>query len=95
MAVRIHMKRKVSKDHEQALKELIGRLRSVATGQPGYISGETLKRIDVPGETLVVSKWKSRQAWERWYNSHERKVLQDEIEALLGTATEYEIYDYE
>ena len=95
MAVRIHMKRKVSKDHEQALKELIGRLRSVATGQPGYISGETLKRIDVPGETLVVSKWKSRQAWERWYNSDERKALQDEIEALLGTATEYEIYDYE
>ena len=95
MAIRVHMKRKVSKDHEPALKELIGRLRSVATGQPGYISGETLKRIDVPGETLVVSKWKSRQAWETWFNSQEREVLQDKIEKLLGTATEYEIYDYE
>ena len=95
MTIRVHMKRKVSKDHEQALKQRIDRLRSVATGQPGYISGETLKRVDAPGESLVVSKWKSHQAWEAWFNSPEREALQGEIEALLGTATEYEIYEYE
>lgn len=95
MAIRVHMKRKVSEDNVEALKTLIDRLRSVTTGQPGYVSGETLKRIDEPGQILVISKWKSLHAWQRWYDNPQRSELQRQIDDLLGAATEYEIYDYE
>ena len=63
-------------------------------GQAGYASGETLKRIDQQGISLVISKWKSREAWENWYKMPERETVQKKIDELLGVETEYEIYDY-
>lgn len=95
MAIKVHMKRKVAKQSAGELKELIDRLRSVTTGQPGYISGETLRRIDMPGEFLVISKWKSTQSWEMWRENPQRIEIQEKIDALLETPTEYEIWDYE
>jgi heme-degrading monooxygenase HmoA len=81
-------------DHN-ALKELIDRLRSATFGQPGYVSGETLKRVDQPCECLVVAKWKSRSDWERWFQRPERAEIQQKIDDLLGTPTVYEIYEYD
>jgi heme-degrading monooxygenase HmoA len=95
MAVKILLKRQFPEEKTGALKELIDQLRSSATGQPGYISGETLRRIDQPGEFLVVSKWKSRMDWDRWFEGEERTTLQKKIDDLLGSPTVYEIYEYE
>ena len=66
----------------------------MATNQRGYISGETLKRLDAPGEFLVISTWHSSDDWKNWLQSDERKKIQGEIDALLGGETEYEIYHY-
>ena len=57
--IRIHIRRKVPENKADDLKLLINRLRGVTMGTPGYIAGETLKRIDKPGESLVVTKWQS------------------------------------
>jgi hypothetical protein len=38
---------------------LINQMRTTIVSNPGYVSGETLTRIDQPGEILVVSKWQS------------------------------------
>jgi len=62
--------------------------------QPGYISGETLKRLDKPEETLVISTWQSVEDWRKWVMSSERKEIQSEIDVFLGTGTEYELYEY-
>ena len=98
--IRIHIRRRVSKDNQKALMTLINQMRSAIVGNPGYVSGETLKRIDQSGENLaseilVVSKWQSHFYWKQWHESREREALQADIDQLLGEQTRYEIYEYE
>ena len=95
MAIRVLMKRPVSAVEKEDLRVLTDRLRVLAMGQEGYISGETLMRIDQPGVSLVISKWKSLAAWNRWFEMPERESVQRQIDELLGVETEYEIYDFD
>jgi len=62
--------------------------------QPGYISGETLQRIDSMGEYIVISTWQSVENWQQWATSQSRIELQNQIDAALSEKTEYEIYQY-
>lgn len=94
MTVKIVIKRTVPKDREAELLPLIKELRILTTRQEGYISGETLQRIDKPGETVVVSTWETVEDWNRWVNSQDRARLQNEIDGLLGKETKYEIYSH-
>ena len=94
MSVKIIIKRKVPKNLEKELLPLIKKLRSLTTKQPGYISGETMNRVDKPGQSLVISTWQTSDDWEKWLNSQERKAIQDQIDTLLGEKTEYEIYGH-
>ena len=93
--IRIHIRRKVSEDKKEKLMSLINQLRSITMGTPGYISGETLKRLDKPGESMVVTKWESIFYWNQWFQSEERSKVQDKIDQLLGEETQYEIYEYD
>ncbi|MGD8667102.1 MAG: antibiotic biosynthesis monooxygenase [Desulfobacterales bacterium] len=94
MTVKIVIKRIVPKNKESSLLPLIKALRIATTKQDGYISGETLQRIDKPGETVVVSTWESAEDWNRWVRNPERIQLQEKIDALLGKETEYTIYSH-
>lgn len=94
MTVKIVIKRKVPADREKELLPLIKELRIATTQQAGYISGETLRRIDKPGETVVISTWETVEDWNRWVNSPKRSVLQAKIDTLLGQETEYKIYSH-
>lgn len=94
MAVKILIKRKVPADKARDMIKLFRKMRLLATEQPGYISGETLKRLDTPDEFLVISTWHSSDDWEKWVQSQERKKLQADIDVLLGGQTVYEIYHY-
>jgi heme-degrading monooxygenase HmoA len=94
MTVKIVIKRNVPRDKEKELLPLIKELRIATTQQEGYISGETLRRIDKPGETVVISTWETAEDWNRWVTSPERLVLQSKIDILLGKETEYKIYSY-
>ena len=93
--IRVHIKREVPKDKAAQLQSLIIQLRELTTGQPGHISGETLKRVDQPGECLVVSKWQSKEYWNRWIENPERAKIQEKIDQLLGKETIYEIYEFD
>ncbi len=94
MAVSVMIKRKV-KQGEQARKliPMILQLRALATYQPGYISGETLRNIEHPEECLVISNWESHADWKNWLESKERTAINSRIEALTGDPTEYNIYE--
>jgi len=94
MTVKIIIRREVPKDKEKELLPLIKELRIATTQQAGYITGETLQRIDKPDETVVVSTWERAEDWNRWVTSPERYVLQAKIDNLLGKETEYEIYSH-
>ena len=95
MAIRVLVKRECSEDKVDALRELTDKMRVLAMGQSGYVSGETLKRIDRPGASLVISKWKSLAAWQNWLKTPERENMQKKIDDLLQVETQYEIYDYD
>jgi heme-degrading monooxygenase HmoA len=92
MAVKILIKRSIGQEVVPVIRPLIVELRAHAMRQPGYISGETLKCIDRPGEYLVISTWQSLDDWNKWLNSQERQVLEDKIDSITGMATEYTIY---
>lgn len=92
MAVKILIKRSIGQEVAPVIRPLIIELRTHAMKQPGYISGETLKCIDRPGEYLVISTWQSLDDWNMWINSQERKILEDKIDSVSGKATEYTTY---
>ena len=92
MTVKIIIKRRVTESMAEQLTPLLIKLRNLAMSQPGYITGETLKRVDRPGATLVISTWNSMEAWRQWVTNPERTAVQAQIDALLGEPTEYEIY---
>jgi len=92
MTVQIHIRRDVTDSLVEDLTGLLQKMRGFCITQPGYISGQTLKRIDRPGEQLVISCWRSLEDWENWFNSGERQGVQAEIDMLLGGETVYEIY---
>lgn len=93
--IRIHIRRNIPQDKRVELMTLITQLRSMTMGKPGYIAGETLKRVDKPGESLVVTKWKSLHYWNQWFQSKERAEIQEKIDQLLGEESQYEIYEYD
>jgi len=94
MAVKIIIRRRVSKGKEGDLLPLLVEMRSKATARPGYISGETLRNVDDPEDFLVISTWQSVEDWRAWEGSKARKELQDKIDALLGEKSSYGVYYY-
>ena len=95
MAIKILIKRKIPKGFEDPkFNKLIRQLRALAVIQHGYISGETLRRIDHPQDYLVISTWQSVDAWDTWWMSQKRAGIQEQIDAMLVVPTEYEMYEY-
>ena len=58
---------------------------------PGYISGQTLKRLDRLGERIVIRTRRFVEHWGNWFKSSERRAIQLEIDSLLGEETTYAI----
>jgi heme-degrading monooxygenase HmoA len=94
MAVKILIRRGFAAEHSGELAALLKELRQMTMNQEGYIYGETLTRIDRPGESLVISTWQSLESWRRWLLSTERARIQGRIDALLGEKTDYAVYQY-
>ena len=102
MIVRVLMTRKMAKqlkgmDHAllPKLSELMIELRSMANRQPGYISGETLRNVNNPNEYLVISTWKTREAWNNWFSNEKRAEMEGKVDALMGSPTVYKVFSYD
>lgn len=93
MAVKVFIKRKVNAANNRELDTLLRQLRAKTLNQQGYISGETFTRLDQEGVSLVISTWQTLDDWRNWWFSDERKVIQDQIDILLGAPTEYELFE--
>ena len=94
MAISVTIQRTFSDKGKAAkLVPLIVKLRSLATIQPGYITGKTFRCLDCPGEYLVMSTWNTLDDWNRWLQSEQRMALQKQIDDLLGEITQYRIYE--
>ncbi|MEI7432241.1 MAG: antibiotic biosynthesis monooxygenase family protein [Betaproteobacteria bacterium] len=91
---KVTIKRTAPQGKEKELLDLITQLRVKASGQQGYVSGETLLNAKVPGEFLVISVWDREVDWNKWVASEVRKALEDRIEALIGANSIYSTYSY-
>lgn len=92
MSVKIFIKRKVQEQSILELTVLLKKLRTLTLEQEGYISGETLSRIDKVGECMVISSWRSVEDWNRWVNDPKRIEVQSKIDDILEEETEYAMY---
>lgn len=92
MAVKVLIKRTVTHEKLKDAIRLFRELRNLALYQPGYISGETLRRLGKPEEFMVISTWQSSDDWKKWATTQERDEVQSKLDALLGGKTEYEIF---
>ena len=102
MIVRVLMTRKIPKwttgtdiSILPRLSELLIELRNMANQQPGYITGETLRNVEDRNEYLVISTWKSQEAWDRWLANEKRREVESQVDALLGSTTSYKVYSYD
>ncbi|SDO57778.1 antibiotic biosynthesis monooxygenase family protein [Desulforhopalus singaporensis] len=93
MTVKIFIKRRVSPENILELTVLLKKLRSLTLNQSGYIYGETLRRVDMSDECMVISTWRSIDDWNSWLHNEERQAIQSEIDLLLGQETEYAVYE--
>lgn len=94
MSVKILIKRHVPVSNHHDITALLHKMRALTLKQPGYISGQTLQRVDDPAECIVDSNWRSLDEWNTWFKSPERNAVQAEIDELLGQETEYAVYEY-
>jgi heme-degrading monooxygenase HmoA len=92
MTIKVIIKREVPAETNKFLEPLLMEIRHKARQQEGYITGESLDRIDDPGHSLVISTWNSLEDWKKWFASKERVDIQNKIDSLLGKTTEYELY---
>ena len=94
MSIKVLITRIVPQDKSRDMLNLFKEMRSLATNQDGYISGETLKSSDRPDVFLVISTWESASDWENWLKNRARQEIQSRIDALLGGKTAYEMFHY-
>jgi len=93
MTIKVLIKRNFPKTASNELNLIFMEMRAAAMQQPGYIGGETLRRVDLPEKSLIISRWQSLDDWTKWLVSDVRKKYQDKIEVLTGIETKYEVYE--
>ena len=94
MSIKVLITRTVPQEKARDILNLFKKMRSLATGKDGYISGETLKSSDRLDVFLVISTWASANDWENWLKNKERQEIQSKIDTLLGGKTSYEMFQY-
>jgi heme-degrading monooxygenase HmoA len=94
MTVKVIIRRRVPAGKANAVGDLMSQLRMLANSQTGYISGETLRNYEDPEDVLVISTWRTPEAWADWFTSRQRRELQAEIDGLLGGRTTYAIFHH-
>jgi len=94
MSIKVLITRTVPGNKGRQMLQLFREMRSLATAQSGYISGETMKSNDRPDVFLVISTWESASDWEAWLLSKDRQAIQEKIDELLGGHTHYEMFHY-
>ncbi len=92
MAVKVLITRRFKPDAMKKAYHLLMELRSLATLQTGYVSGQTLLSIASPGKLTVVSTWISQKRWQEWHDSPRRKAFSTRIEPLLEAPEEVEVF---
>lgn len=92
MAIKILIDRKFRKQPDHGAHYHNAQLRSLATVQAGYISGQTMVNVDNPNEMMIISTWASKEDWDNWYESEMRRNYYKNLRQDLETDEEISFY---
>ena len=92
MFVKVLIRRPIKEGKDVQAFSLLKKLRSHATNQQVYISGETLVNTDDPQEMIVLSTWHSLEDWEEWRNSKVRTEIDNQLLTIQTKPTSYKTY---
>ena len=81
--IRVIIEREIAEGLEQFYETAIADLLDVVSTEPGYLSGESLVDINHPNHYVVVTRWTSEEAWNRWFHSTRRQEQLGEIRPFL------------
>ncbi len=96
--IKVLIERRVVEGLEKPYEHAIGELLKVIGTAPGYLGGDSMRKMYQPNHYVVISNWKDLSAWEAWKHSKERKQLLDKINPFLEypeTCTVLERYLYQ
>jgi heme-degrading monooxygenase HmoA len=94
MAIKVIIERQYIPGNDLKLNELLMQLRSKAMRAKGYLMGETLRSLDDPNTCIVISTWDELEDWKAWFDSKDRKEIQEKIDDLLRSPSKYQAYSY-
>ena len=81
--IRVIIEREIAEGLERFYETAIADLLDILAREPGYLSGESLVELHHPNRYMVVTRWSSEQAWNRWFHSSRRQELANEIRPFL------------
>ena len=87
MQAKIVIERHVLPGSEARSLDILVEMRSLATRQTGYISGETLVDVSNHATMIVLSTWRSVQDWQRWAGHSDRRRLEDMLHPMMASST--------
>lgn len=95
MSVTLTVERKVIPGEQGEIKQLLRELRSKATPQLGFISGQTVVDAFNPTKLMTISHWSTIAAWENWEKNPERIEIIDLKGVLLQEMPKERLWLYD
>ncbi|KAG9408258.1 hypothetical protein AC1031_021503 [Aphanomyces cochlioides] len=81
--VRVLTERVMSRGFEPTVTRLMEQMQAVAKRQPGFISCETWGDMTDHHNHVMISQWRSQQAYKAWEASSEYKKINATLEQVL------------
>jgi heme oxygenase (mycobilin-producing) len=92
MAIKVVISREFKPDTIKDAYQYLMELRSLATLQMGYVSGETMISADTPNKLVVISSWTTRNRWDEWCKNPKRRECASKMDALLQSPETTEVF---
>jgi heme-degrading monooxygenase HmoA len=78
------VERHIAEGMESTYEVVSRRALQSAYRAPGFINGESLRDMQRPNHRYLLSKWRSLHDWKRWYYSHERHEVMNQLNPTLA-----------
>ena len=95
MPITLTVERRVVPGNQGRIKDLLRLLRSRATRQPGFVSGQTVVDAFNPAIFMTVSIWSNMSVWERWEKNSERCEIVDQINTMLQDEPKVRLWSHD
>lgn len=91
--IKVIIERIIADELEPLYEAVVSEMLGDMTSAPGYLSGESFKDLGKPNHQIIISNWRSVQAWENWAESEKRKLFIEQIAPLLEEHEKYTILE--